>query len=150
LWHLEGVTVSILCDGNVFPPQTVTNGTITLPNAVTRAHIGIPFKATAKTLPPVVTDAVIEARRKRIVGVATRVTDTVGLQAGTSLDSLYEPKERTMELYGEPVELFNGFRAQLLEPEWDESSPIYFVQDNPLPATLLGVVFDLEVGDDTD
>ena len=150
LWHLEGETVSVLGDGNVLPEQVVVDGTITLSVKVTRAHIGLPFTAVIKTLPPVVTDAVIEARRKRIVGVATRVTDTVGLKAGTSLDSLYEPKERNLQLYGEPVDFVDGFRAQLLEPEWAEDSPIYFVQDKPLPATLLGIVFDIEVGDDPD
>lgn len=148
LWHLEGETVSILGDGNVLPSQTVVNGTIEFEVPVTRAIIGIPYTCIARTLSPVVGDAIIEARRKRIVGVATRINDTVGLSTGRSLDSLYDAKERTTELYGEPIELFSGIRTQLIEPEWDEGGQTYFVQSNPLPATLLGVVFDLEVGDD--
>lgn len=150
LWHLEGETVAILGDGNVMPKQVVTNGTITLDTPVTRAIIGIPYTCVARTLPPVVGDAVIEARRKRVVGVAVPVNDTLGLATGHSLDNLYEAKERTTELYGEPIELFSGIRTQLIEPVWDEGGQTYFVQNNPLPATLLGMVFDIEVGDDPD
>lgn len=150
LWHLEGESVAILGDGNVMPRQVVTNGTLTLETPVTRAIIGIPYTCIARTLSPVVGDAVIEARRKRVVGVAVRVNDTLGLATGHSLDNLYEAKERTIELYGEPIELFSGVRTQLIEPEWDEGGQTYFVQSNPLPATLLGIVFDIEVGDDPD
>lgn len=150
LWHLEGQSVAILADGNVAPQQTVVNGQITLDAPATRVIVGLPFTAVAKTLSPVVGDTVIEARRKRIVGAATRVNDTVGLSTGRSLDSLYDAKERTTELWGEPIELFSGVRVQLIEPEWTEEGQTYFVQSNPLPATLLGIVFDIEVGDDTE
>jgi hypothetical protein len=148
LWHLEGETVTLLGDGNVMPEQTVVNGSIVLEHAVTRLVVGIPFTCVARTLSPVVSDAVIEARRKRVVGVAARVNDTVGLSTGESLDNLYDAKERSTELYGEPIELFSGVRVQLIEPVWDESGQTYFVQSNPLPATLLGLVLDIEVGDD--
>jgi hypothetical protein len=149
LWHLEGQPVSVLADGNVIPSLTVTDGAITLPVAATRVIVGLKYTCIARSLPPVVTDTVIEARRKRVVGVGTRLSDTRGLKAGRALDSLYEQKERANELWGEPIELFSGIRVQMLDPEWNEEGQTYFVQDNPLPATLLGVVFDLEVGDDT-
>jgi hypothetical protein len=149
LWHLEGELVSILGDGNVMPPTVVVNGQIELPNEVTRASVGIAYSCIVKTLPPVVSDAVIEARRKRVVGIAARVNDTRGLSTGRSLDNLYEAKERTNEDYGEAIKLFSGIRVQMIDPEWDESGQTYFVQDKPLPATLLGLVFDVEVGDDT-
>jgi hypothetical protein len=47
-----------------------------------------------------------------------------------------------------PVDLFSGIRYQLIDPQWDDNGQTYFVQRNPLPATLLGIVFDMEVGDD--
>lgn len=148
LWHLEGKTVSVLADGNVVPQAVVTNGAITLENPATRVIVGLPFTAILQTLSPVVTDAIIEGRRKRVVGVATRVSDTRGLMAGRALDSLYEARERVNESYGEPIELWSGIRTQMIDPEWDDNGQSYFVQDKPLPATLLGLVFDIEVGDD--
>lgn len=150
LWHLEGEPVAVLADGNVVNGKTVTEGQITLDNAATRITVGVPFTCTCQTLPPVVSDTPIEGRRKRIVGVATRVNDTRGLSTGRALDSLYDARERTNENYGEPIALFSGVNIQLIDPEWDENGQTYFVQDNPLPATLLGIVFDVEVGDDTD
>lgn len=150
LWHLEGEEVAILADGNVVEHKIVENGSITLDDSASRVVVGIKYRPIAQTLPPVVSDAVIEARRKRIVGVAVRVSDTRGLSTGARLDHLYDMKERTNESYGEPVELFDGVRVQMIEPEWDVNGQTYFVQDNPLPATLLGIVYDLEVGDDPD
>lgn len=150
LWHLEGQEVQILADGNVLSPRVVVNGSVTLDDPASRVVVGLKYRPIAKTLPPVVSDVVIEARRKRIVGVAARVSDTRGLSTGASLDHLYDMKERTNETYGEPTLLFDGIRVQLIEPVWDENGQTYFVQDNPLPATLLGIVFDMEVGDDPD
>lgn len=150
LWHLEGQVVQVLADGNVLPEKTVEDGKIILENPASRVVVGLKYRPIARTLPPVVSDAVIEARRKRMVGVAVRVSDTRGLSTGADLDHLYDMKERTNEAYGEPIELFDGVRVQLIEPEWDVNGQTYFVQDNPLPATLLGVVFDMEVGDDPD
>jgi hypothetical protein len=150
LWHLEGETVAILADGSVQNPKVVVGGGITLDTPATTVNIGLAYQAVAQTLPPVVSDAVIEARRKRVIGVATRVNDTVGLKTGRSLTSLYAAKERTNELWGEPIRMFSGVRTQLIDPEWNENGQTYFVQDNPLPATLLGIVFEIEVGDDSD
>lgn len=149
LWHLEGEKVSILADGSALPQETVVNGQIILDNPATKIIVGIPYSCIARSLSPVVSDTVIESRRKRIVGVATRTNDTVGLYTGVSLDNLYPAKQRTDELWGEPTDLFSGIAYQLITPIWDESGQSYFVQDLPMPATLLGIVFDIEVGDDT-
>lgn len=150
LWHLEGETVSILGDGNVFPQQVVENGTITLPNAVTRAIIGLPYTCRAKTLPLIVPDAGIEAKRKRVVGVGVRLTKSRGLKYGAGYDHLYEMRERTDEAWGEPTRFQEGIRYQSIGSTWDEEGHTYFELSDPLPVTLLALVQDIEVGDDPD
>lgn len=150
LWHLEGETVSILADGNVMPPSVVTNGAITLPVAVTRAIVGLPFTARATTLPMIVPDAAIEAKRKRIVGLAVRLTRSRGLQYGDSYDTTYEMKERTDEAWGQPTRLQEGIRYQNIGTVWDENGQTYFKLTDPLPVTLLSLVSDIEVGDEPD
>lgn len=150
LHHLEGLEVSILGDGNVFPRQVVSGGQITLPVRTSKAIVGLPFKAVAKTLPPVVTDAVVEGKRKRVVGVAVRLEESRGLLAGRSLEELYEFKNRTNEPYGAPTRTINGFKHILLSTDWDEDGQTYFVQEDPLPASILGLIPDLEFGDDND
>lgn len=150
LWHLEGKTVSILGDGNVFVPQVVVDGSITLPTGVTRAIVGLPYACYAQTLPPTASDVVIEGRRKLIIGVAIRLADTRGLKTGQSLDKLFDIKERTTEQYGEPIRLKNSMQYEIAAAAWDLNGQTYLVQDQPLPATVLGIVTELDVGDDTD
>lgn len=148
LWHLEDLEVVALADGSVVKGLTVNNGQILLPTPATRVSVGLSYKAIAQTLPPVVSDAIIETRRKRIVGTVMRMFETQGVEAGNSLDRLYPIKLRTTEPYNQHTALFTGLKPVSIEPQWDLNSQTYFVQDQPLPATLLGHVVELEVGDD--
>ena len=150
LWHLEGETVSILGDGNVFPAQEVVNGSITLSHPVSRAIVGLPYTCRAKTLPVIVPDAGIESKRKRVVGLAVRLDKSRGLKYGRTLDHLYDMRERTNEAMGRPTRLVNGIHYQFISTNWDEDGQTYFVQENPLPITLLSLVTDIEVGDEPD
>lgn len=150
LSHLEGEEVSILGDGNVMPRQTVVNGAITLPNAVTRAIVGLPYRCRAKTLPLIVPDAGIEGRRKRIVAVSPRLINSRGLKMGDGYDRLYDMKERTTEMWGRPTALQDGVHHQSIGTTWDEEAFTYFELDDPLPVTLLSLVQDVEVGDEPD
>jgi len=148
LWHLEGQEVTVLADGFVVTGKVVTDGEITLDLAASRIHVGISYTATAQTLPPVVSDAVIENKRKRIVAVATRKFETVGLKTGSSLSKLRSFKERTTQPYNEATPAFTGLDPIWIDPEWNTEGQTYFVQDLPLPATLLGHIVEIEVGDD--
>lgn len=150
LWHLEGETVQILADGNVQTVKVVTDGAVTLDAPATRVIVGLKYRAIAKTLPPVAPNVVIEARRKRNVAVAARLKDSRGLKIGRDLDRLYEMKERTTEAYGEPTLLQQGIKPLSIDPTWTEEGQFYMVVDDPLPATILGYVQDMEVGDDPD
>lgn len=150
LWHLEGEEVSILGDGNVMPRQTVVDGAITLPNAVTRAIVGLPFTCRAKTLPLIVPDAGIEGKRKRVVAVMPRLINSRGLKMGEAYDRLYPMKERTTEIWGRPTALQDGVHHQSIGSTWDEEAFTYFQLDDPLPVTLLSLVQDVEVGDEPD
>lgn len=148
LWHLEGETVSVFGDGNVFPEEVVTNGQITLSTGVVRAIIGLPYKAVARSLSPTASGTLIEGKRKRISGLATRVNNSRGLKTGARLDRLYDSKERTTEYYGEPIQAKTGMSYTTIEPEWDIEGQVYYVVEDPLPVSLLGHVLDIEVGDD--
>ncbi len=149
LRHLEGQAVVALAAGNVIEGLTVVNGSVTLPAEAFPAVAGLKYTCQARTLPPVATEATIEARRKKILGVAVRIHDTRGLKTGATLSSLYDMKDQTTEAYGEPVQLRSGQSWQLQRGAWTKEGQTYFVQENPLPATILGLVTDMEVGDDT-
>ena len=148
--HLEGEEVTILGDGNVFPRQTVVDGAVTLPNAVTRAIVGLPYSCQGKTLPLIVPDAGVEGKRKRIVAVSPRLINSRGLKMGDDYDRLYAMKERTTEDWGRPTALQDGIHHQSIGTTWDEEAFTYFRLDDPLPVTLLSLVQDVEFGDEPD
>lgn len=150
LHHLEGETVRVLADGNVLPDKVVSGGLITLDAPATRVVVGLGYRCIAQTLPLIAAQATIEGRKKRVVGTTVRVSDTRGLKAGESLSKLYEMKERTTESYGLPTLLQQGAKILALSPRWNLNGQTYFVQDYPLPATVLGYVLSTEVGDDPD
>jgi hypothetical protein len=150
LWHLEGQTVAVLADGNVMTDRVVENGAITLDYPVTRLVVGLSYRCVARNLPLTSQDAIIEDKRKRIVGVGIRLYDTRGLKYGRDLTRLYPMKERTNEPYGEPTRLLRDMRYGLVDGDFDVNSQLYFVQDYPLPATVLGFVQDFELGDEND
>lgn len=150
LWHLEGQTLAVLADGNVIPNLTVTNGTITLPEGATRVIAGLGYTCILQTLPNSVTEAIIENKLQRVVGIAARLAETRGLKLGEKLTSLYDMKERTFEAYAEPTELTTGARYDFAKADFNRDGQIFLVQEFPLPATILGLVLDVDTGDDND
>lgn len=150
LWHLEGETVKIVGDGNVLLDKEVSQGRILLETACTRVIIGLGFRCIAKTLPPTRDGMVVEDKRKNVKAVAVRLNDSRGLKAGPTLDALRELKERTTELPGEPTLLQQGTRYLTVPAKWNPEGQLYFVQDYPLPSSVLGIVQEIEVGDDQD
>lgn len=150
LWHLEGAEVSILADGNVFERQTVVDGSITLDHPVTRAIVGLGFTCRAKTLPVIIPDQGIEAKRKRIAGIGVRMDKSRGIKLGPQIDDVLPMRERTDEPYGHPVRLISGVRYALLRSEWNEEGQTYFIQNDPLPVNILSIVSEIEVGDESD
>lgn len=148
LWHLEGKTVSIFADGSVMPPRVVTNGSVTLDTAAARVLVGLSYQCRARTLPTTVRGELIEGKRKRLVGAATRIHEGRGLKIGARLDKLYEFKDRRTESYGEPIIPRSEMLYSTMAPQWDENGQFYYVVDDPLPVTVLGHVTELEIGDD--
>lgn len=147
LWHLEGKTVWAVVDGNAFPDLVVANGFVTLPLPGSRVLIGLKYKCVARTLPLTASGAVIEGRRKRVTSTATRLLKSRGLKAGPDLDHLYEMKERTTEIYSEATRLQTGLKFTALETMFDTDGSVYYVQDYPLPASIIGVIAETDIGD---
>lgn len=147
LAHLEGQEVAVLADGNVVEGLTVKLGKITLPHPATRVIVGLGYKCIARTLPPTSREAVIEHRRKSILGAFVRVNESRGLKVGRTLDKLYEARERTTEIMGEPIAAINGLQGTLIQGDWDTEGQTYLVQEYPLPSTILGLVLNAEIGD---
>lgn len=151
LWHLIGQEVTILLDGSVKPNATVAaDGTVALGGTGSRVVVGLPFTCEAKSLPLIVPGAVVENRRKRIMGIGARIHESRGLKHGTRRDKLYRFKERTNEAFGEPTRMQTGIYNVLMMAEWKDEGHFFMVQEDPLPASILGFVASTEIGDDPD
>lgn len=147
LSHLEGMTVSILGDGNVFPTQVVTDGAITLSQPCTKVIVGLGFSAQLQTLYLDIGEPTIQGKRKKIAALTMRVSETRGLKAGPFFDELTEYKQRTDEPMGQPIALETGDERLIIDPAWTVPGQICIQQDYPLPATVLGVIPEIALGD---
>lgn len=150
LEHLEGMTVSALLDGSVYHNYQISGGRASFPVSFTRAVIGLKYECTAKTLPPSVPDAIIEPDRKRLLAVAAYLNESRGVKYGTSLDRMYESKELSPSDIGLPASLASGYHFASVEPVWEIDASFYIQQADPLPASILGWVIELEKGEDDD
>jgi hypothetical protein len=148
LSHLEGQTVSILADGGVVAPQVVVNASITLPQPATKVVAGLAFTAQLQTMPLDIGEPTIQAKRKNISATTMRVTETRGLYIGSTFDNLVPVKEMnpTVSL-GMPIPLVTDDERIIMDPSWNIYGQVCMQITDPLPATILGIINEIAVGD---
>lgn len=145
--HLEGETVAILGDGNVFTPQTVLNGTVTLPVACSKMTVGLDYTAQLQTLYLDVGEPTIQGKRKNINAMTARVDQTRGIKMGPTFEDLTEYKDRDLNTIGLPIDLFTGDQRMIIGGGWNTTGQMCIQQDQPLPVTVLGVIPEVTIGD---
>jgi hypothetical protein len=145
--HLNGETVGILADGSVLPQQVVVGGKITLQQPASKIIIGLPYISDGQTLNIDTGEPTSQGKRKKIPSVTLRVERTRGLKAGTDFSYLTEIKMRTTEPYGYPIQPFTGDQQLSIDSTFDAQGRLCWRQDYPLPATVLGVIPEVVVGD---
>lgn len=153
LWHLEGKEVSVFGDGFVdgnpnnpaYDVLTVTNGSITLPNAREYVTVGIPYMSDLKTLRiDTVQSETLNNKKILINKLTMNLKDTRGLWAGNSeptgtVDGLYEMKVRDIEPYADPINLRTGVNSVNIDPEYSSGGQVFIRQVDPIPATILSI-----------
>jgi hypothetical protein len=150
LWHLEGQTVSVQVDGKAYVDYTVEGGSVSFPTPGARVLVGLPYRARAKTPPLTLPNATLDGRPLALRGIVTRVLDTRGLKVGAGYDDLEELNSFQHEPWGSPqtaktgLVLHNPFGGK----GFAEEAAICFQQDYPLPCSVLGVAYNLDVGED--
>ena len=149
LGHLEGKKVSILADGAVHPQRVVTGGSITLDNAASKVHIGLPIEADLQTLPLAVQlqdGSFGQGRFKNVNKVWLRVYRSSGIFVGPSANELTEAKQRTTENYGAPPALKSEEIPLVLTPSWADSGTVFIRQADPLPLTVVSLTVEVALG----
>lgn len=147
LTHLEGKTVGILADGNVQPQALVLGGAVSIQQPAMLVHVGLPFLSDFETL-----DMTLQNQpnflntQKRVNEVTVICEETRGIFAGTDVDHLYENKQRNTENYNDPISLLTGMAEITVAGKWEQPGRIFIRQSDPLPASILGVLFNVQTG----
>lgn len=143
--HLEGETVAILGDGAVFPNQTVSSGSITLPNSakVAKCSIGLPYSCEARSMRPEAgsQNGTSQGKRKRFHRVDVRIRRALGLKVGrndSDLDTI--PFRKAGDLMNQAPPLFDGTKRIAFNGGWDEDARVTIVQDQPLPGHVMALI----------
>lgn len=148
LAHLEGKVVNILADGAVHPQRVVAGGAVTLDQAASKVHIGLPITADLQTLPIAaqVDGGFAQGRVKAVNKVWLRVYRSSGIFVGPGFDKLTEAKQRTTEPYGSPPALKSDEIQVMLPNAWDDGAQVVVRQSAPLPLTVLRITAEVALG----
>lgn len=157
--HLMGQEVVALADGNVVRNLVVgevTGGVgVTLPNAASKVHVGLPMTATLETLNldlgQVPGLGTAQGRQKSISEVTLRVERTRGIFIGPydgdrESKHLVEYKQRATEAWGEAIKLYTGDLKITPQWDWNTNGRMFVKQFDPLPMTILAIMPDVTLG----
>ena len=145
--HLEGQMVTGLADGVVVTPRVVLNGSITLDQPATRVTIGLGFQAQLQTLYLDVGEPTVQGRRKTLPAVTVRLDKSLGLKVGSTFNTLTQLKDTAVPV-SVPNPLFVGDIRVIIGSNWNTPGQLCVQQDFPLPASVLGLIPEVVIGDD--
>ena len=155
--HLAGKPVAVLAAGAVVEGVIVDDtGSFDIPvkaapNEPFRVTVGLPYTARCVTLRPELklNGQTSVGLKHRIVRIAMRVLETVGLRVGgrgEKLDNLFDrPAQAQMD---SPVQPYTGDSSKAVSTSWGSNGQAEFVSDAPLPATIIAAMPRIDVGDD--
>jgi hypothetical protein len=148
LHHLKGKTVSALADGAVVLGLTVSAaGTVTLPAAASKVHVGLPITAEMRTLPlSWQADGFGQGLIKNISKAHLRVASSGAYSVGPTDGTLREVKRRTTEPYGTPPAIKTGWDHMAVNPLWQDDGGVTVQHTYPLPLTVLSMVLETTSG----
>jgi len=154
LTQIANLSVTGVADGKVITGTVSGGGTLALGGTYTKVTIGLAYTPQIQTLALDLGEPTVQSKRKKLPAVTFRVADTLGLQVGTSFSNLTTVKD--FQLGAIPTQsngpvtvtdLFSGDGRQILDQLWQEIGQLSIQQNLPYPATILGVMPEVVVGD---
>ena len=140
--HLEGQALSVLEEGAAHPDKTVSSGAITLDRATLKAHVGLAYTSTLKTvrLESGSISGTAQGKIKKIHSVVLRLFRTVGCSVGTSITNVDTiPFRDSSDSTDTAVPLFTGDKSIEAASNWETEGAIVVQQTQPLPMTIVGI-----------
>lgn len=155
--HLPNKTVTGLADGEIIPPFVMpANGIFTLATAASKVTVGLAYTPKLKTLALDLGQPTVQSKVKKIPAVTVRVADTLGLSIGGDFNHLVPMKDLingnvSSMLTGQESQvvsnLVTGDAQTIINPSWTVPGQYCIQQSNPYPASILGVIPEITVGD---
>lgn len=163
--HLEGVTVTGLADGNVIPPVTVANGSVSLQQPASAVTIGEAFLPQLQTMyaDPPTNEGTAQTKRKTINSVGIRMVATRGISVGTNQTdastqqnqqnvpwtNLIEIKQNiTSSNPTNSIPLYTGDYFMNVQSGWNTAGQVAIQQNYPLPMNISAIVSYYNIGDE--
>lgn len=137
--HLNGVSCSALIDGEPYAGIVVSDGVATLPVAGSVVVLGLPYTQRIQTLPVDIGEPTVQGKRKKISALTVPVAETLKLKAGMTFETAVFIKEFDT--------LTDGKKRLIMDPLWGVEGQYCIEQPYPLPASVLGVIPEITVGD---
>ena len=153
--HLEGKDVAVLSDGNVVNNLTVASGSITLPRAASKVHVGLPYTPVIETLDIELSakpTETLKARNVSVSQVTLEVDRSRGGWVGPKLDDngslgeMYEIKPRFDSDAYDTISLKTYKADVYIDPSWNQGGGIRIEQRAPLPMSILSVIPEIDLG----
>lgn len=150
LWWLDGQKVSVQADGDFWTDLTVTNDEVSFDGQAARVLAGLPYECVAETLPLGLADTMLDGAPIALRGVALRQLNTRGLAVGNSYQEVEVLPSRQVEPWDTPLSRQSGIFVLpwLGRGKWAVEQRLTFVQRYPAPTSILGLVFNIDPGDD--
>lgn len=143
LGHLDGRTVDVLADGAVHPSVVVTAGVVQLTRHASIASVGLSCPAVLVTgrLEAGSADGTAQGKTKRVAKLYYRLLDTLGGKGGTREDQLdIIPFRSSVDPMDRPPGVFSG-DVDILSPSgYEKDARIVYLNDQPLPATVVAIM----------
>lgn len=152
--HLEGRDVVALADGSPVSGLTVSSGSITLPAAAEKVHVGLSYTGVLAPL-PFEADLKIgtsQGMPKGFGQIYLRLHESVGGKVGahgsadTIDDITFDRLQFSPTQWGQPIQPYTGVKQVTAPGGFDAELAVYVVQDQPLPFNILSLIAEVEVG----
>lgn len=144
--HLEGQSVSVLADGIVYRDRSVSLGTVTIPVAASKWHVGLPYTAVAETLELDVggRDGSVLGRRKRVNSVILSVLESANIYVKAASRNSFELQAAGRNTMAAPTDLVSLYTGNLdevkLDDTWEGRGSIRIEAPDPVPCTVRAIV----------
>lgn len=151
--HLAGATVTGLADGLVITPFVMAaTGNFVLGIAASKVTVGLAFTPQLQTLQLDLGEPTVQGKMKKITAVTVRVKETLGLKIGMTSTSLTVMKDLVVGNVGSATNtvvagLVTGDAQTIIDPKWTVPGQYFIEQPLPFPASILGVIPEIVVGD---